>query len=191
MAHWKLILVSLSIFALSQALTLGDAASITANEVCKDDSTDIGGLVKRFPTLTTHKRPYPTITSNQRPFCFREHNEHNEHRGYLSFDAHELKKALETLCGHSSLSPTDGWWGYVSPEGLVAWGAYAKDQSGCSKKSSFDFINPCMKYMTSLIQACDGPASDMGFHGYGGGFVQSGPGGCIEYYIAKPPINAK
>ena len=188
MSLWKLIFVSLSIFVLSRALN--DATFATTNEICKDDPTNIvseGSLVKRSRTQTTNERPYPTISSDQRPYCFREHN---ENRGYLSFDVHEWKKALDTLCSHSTLSPNDGWWGYVSPDGLVAWGAYARDQSDCLKKSSFDFTKPCTNYMKQLVRTCDGSSSGEGFYGYGGGFIQPGPSGCIEYYIAKPSIKA-
>lgn len=173
---WQLISVLLSILVFSQAFGDG-ASSVTANEVCKDDST-----IKRSLTQTINNRPYPTMSSAKRPYCFREHNE-NSH--YLTFDIHEWQEALDILCGHSTLSPGDGFRSYVSPKGLVVWGAYAQDQSGCSKKSSFDFAQSCTKWMDNLVQTCDGPISDKGFHGHGGGFIQSEPSGCIEYYIAK------
>ncbi|KAJ5770222.1 uncharacterized protein N7511_002273 [Penicillium nucicola] len=176
----------LIVLSIGFSSVLSEAA--TTNQICNDKSTTAashGGLVKRSPTQITHHRPYPTISSGQRPFCFREHNDRS---GFLSFDAHEWNKALDTLCSQTTLSPTDGWRGYVSPDGIVAWGAYARDQSDCSKKAAFDFTEPCTKYMKDLVESCDGSTSVEGFYGYGGGFIQPGPSGCIEYYIAKPSL---
>ncbi|KAJ5881449.1 uncharacterized protein N7529_000121 [Penicillium soppii] len=122
------------------------------------------------------------MSSNTKPYCFCENNKNGHYR---SFDVQEWREALKALCGYSTLNPDDGFRSYVSPEGLVAWGAYAQDQSGCSKKSSFDFTESCIKWMSQLVEACDGSVPEEGAYGYGGGFVQPGADGCIEYYIAK------
>jgi hypothetical protein len=172
----QLILISLSILVSSQALS-DIPASVSKID---DDLNSFGGsLIKRTPT---NNRPYPTISAGTRPYCFGEHNGDSR---FLPFHVYEWKSALDHLCGYSTLSPDDGMRSYVSHRGLVAWVAYAQDQSGCSAKSSFSFSKSCMDWMTTLVQTCDGPMPDHGRYGYGGGFVQSSPSGCIEYYIAK------
>jgi hypothetical protein len=181
---WQLIFISLSILIFSQALC-ETSTSVSTHKICEDGSRDVfgkGNPVKKFITPTTNHRPYPTMSSDTRPHCFREHNG-NSH--FLSFDTHEWQSALDNLCGYSTLHPDDGLRIYVSPKGLVAWVSYAQDQSGCSEKSPFPFSKSCTDWMTNLVQTCDGPMPEMGHYGYGGGFIQSGPSGCIEYYIAK------
>ena len=126
-------------------------------------------------------RPYPTMPPAERPYCFREHNDDN---AYLSFDMDEYKDAYKSLCtGYKTMEPNDGAHTYISPKGLVAWAAYSTDQSGCAEASEWDFTQTCETWIQDLFQLCDQPIVHTEY--YGGGFVQPGPNGCIEYYIGK------
>lgn len=183
MSLWQLIFISLSFLVFCQALSDGTASS-TASGTCEDDGNVLekGGLVERSPMQTINTRPYPTMSPTTKPYCFREHNE-NSH--FQSFDVQEWQEALNALCSQRILNPDDGLRSYVSPKGIVAWGSYAQDQSGCSAKSAFDFTQPCVKWMKELVEKCDGPMPHGGAYGYGGGFIQPSPNGCIEIYISK------
>lgn len=137
-------------------------------------------------TQTGGARPYPTQgTGDGRPYCFRDHLNVSKDSTYESFDMDEYKDAKTGLCeGWKTMAPSDGGHTYISPKQLIAWAYYAINQTDCAPKSEFDFTQPCETWIADLFQLCDIPMEFKEF--YGGGFVQTGPEGCIEYYIGKP-----
>ena len=146
MSLWRVITLLLFLF-----FTRALSDETISSELDHDWGNNL--LVPRSPMQTITSRPYPTMSPTTKPYCFREHNE-NKH--FRPFDIAEWQDALNALCSQDTLHPDDGLKTYVSPKGLVAWGSYAQDQSGCSPKSAFEFAEPCTRWMKELVDKCDG-----------------------------------
>lgn len=124
--------------------------------------------------------PYPTIPLAARPYCFRFHKDSGD---FLSFTEDEYKEARKNLCVGNTLHLDDGAKTSISKNGMTLWAAWARNQTGCAERKEFDMTQFCQTWIQDILLDCDQPIAFAEY--YGGAFIQAGPEGCVEYYMAK------